>query len=73
VFGAELNRELEHQTEKDTTEGAPEPLGQRGAWAADHVAGQEEQSRPEEAEVEAIARVWPDEEPAGDSAPTERR
>jgi membrane protein len=38
VMGAELNREVEHQTEKDSTTGRPRPLGQRGAWAADHVA-----------------------------------
>lgn len=39
LFGAELNSELEHQTAEDTTEGAPAPLGERGAWVADHVAG----------------------------------
>lgn len=38
LFGAELNSELEHQTAKDTTAGAPKPLGERGAWSADHVA-----------------------------------
>ena len=38
LFGAELNSELEHQTAKDTTDGAPEVLGERGAWSADHVA-----------------------------------
>lgn len=38
VFGAELNREVEHQTAKDSTTGRPRPMGQRGAWAADHVA-----------------------------------
>ena len=40
LFGAELNSEIEHQTAHDTTKGAPEPLGARGAWAADHVAGE---------------------------------
>jgi len=39
LFGAELNAELEHQTKKDSTTGHPQPLGQRGAWVADHVAG----------------------------------
>ena len=39
LFGAELNAELEHQTAKDSTTGRPEPLGKRGAWVADHVAG----------------------------------
>jgi membrane protein len=42
LFGAELNSELEHQTAADTTDGANEPLGERGAWVADHVAGQPE-------------------------------
>ena len=37
LFGAELNSELEHQTAQDTTNGAA-PLGERGAWVADHVA-----------------------------------
>jgi membrane protein len=39
LFGAELNAELEHQTAKDSTTGNPRPLGKRGAWVADHVAG----------------------------------
>jgi len=39
LFGAELNAELEHQTAVDSTTGRPERLGERGAWAADHVAG----------------------------------
>lgn len=39
LFGAEINAELEHQTEEDSTTGEAEPLGARGAWAADHVAG----------------------------------
>jgi membrane protein len=38
VFGAELNSEIEHQTTIDSTTGPPEPIGRRGAWAADHVA-----------------------------------
>jgi len=41
VFGAELNREVEHQTAKDSTTGKPRPMGRRGAWAADHVARDE--------------------------------
>ena len=47
VFGAELNSELEHQTEKDSTTGKPQPLGKRGAWAADHVAGMRDDKRAE--------------------------
>ena len=35
LVGAKLNAELEHQTARDTTEGSPKPLGQRGAAMAD--------------------------------------
>jgi len=38
LVGAEINAELEHQTAKDTTTGAPKPMGQRGARYADRVA-----------------------------------
>ncbi len=38
VVGAEINSEIEHQAEKDSTTGKPEPMGRRGAWSADHVA-----------------------------------
>ena len=49
VFGAELNSEIEHQTAKDSTTGAAEPMGERGAWAADNVATDDTvQDRPEE-------------------------
>ena len=37
LLGAELNAEMEHQTEKDTTEGRKKPMGERGAYVADHV------------------------------------
>lgn len=37
VIGAEVNSEMERQTERDTTEGPEAPLGQRGAYAADTV------------------------------------
>jgi membrane protein len=51
LFGAELNSELEHQTAKDTTAGTPKPLGDRGAWSADHVAGSEQPSKPSGGDV----------------------
>ena len=35
LLGGELNSEMEHQTERDTTTGAPRPKGQRGAAKAD--------------------------------------
>jgi hypothetical protein len=38
-LGAELIAEMERQTVKDTTNGAPKPLGARRAHAADTVAG----------------------------------
>ncbi|MBV9561981.1 MAG: YihY/virulence factor BrkB family protein [Bradyrhizobium sp.] len=37
LLGAELNAEMEHQTIRDTTTGAPKPLGTRGARMADTV------------------------------------
>jgi membrane protein len=38
LVGAELNAEMEHQTARDTTAGAPQPRGMRGATKADEVA-----------------------------------
>jgi membrane protein len=38
LVGGELDAELEHQTARDTTTGAEQPLGSRGAIKADHVA-----------------------------------
>lgn len=35
LVGAQLNAEMEHQTKEDTTEGAPQPMGERGAVMAD--------------------------------------
>lgn len=37
LLGAELDAEMEHQTARDTTTGAPKPLGVRGARMADTV------------------------------------
>lgn len=37
LIGAELNAEIEHQTEIDTTIGAPKPMGARRAFVADTV------------------------------------
>ncbi|AYV48583.1 YihY/virulence factor BrkB family protein [Caulobacter flavus] len=37
LLGAELNSEIEHQTARDTTTGAPQPIGTRGAVMADTV------------------------------------
>jgi len=35
LLGAELDAEMERQTRADTTAGPKEPMGQRGAHAAD--------------------------------------
>jgi membrane protein len=45
LVGAEINAELELQTAKDTTVGRPKPMGQRGAFVADHVAGGPQEDR----------------------------
>ena len=37
LVGAEINAEIEHQTGRDTTIGPARPLGQRGAYVADHI------------------------------------
>jgi membrane protein len=37
ILGAEINAEMEHQTERDTTSGEERPLGERGAHVADTV------------------------------------
>ena len=42
LLGAEINAELEHQTARDSTVGPNRPLGARGAFVADTVAGSED-------------------------------
>jgi len=44
LLGAEINSEMEHQTLKDTTVGEDEPMGQRGGYHADHVAGKDKKN-----------------------------
>lgn len=44
IVGAELNAELEHQTARDTTTGAPLPMGVRGAFVADSLGKTADQS-----------------------------
>ena len=45
IFGAELNAEVERQTHKDSTDGRPQPLGRRQAYAADTVGETAEEVR----------------------------
>jgi membrane protein len=61
VVGAELNSEIEHQTAMDSTTGSPRALGERGAWAADNVATDDQvQDRPEEQrEGERLTKAAP--------------
>lgn len=40
LLGAELDAEMEHQTRRDTTAGPERPIGDRGAFVADHVPGE---------------------------------
>lgn len=73
LFGAELNSEIEHQTAADTTGGVPRPLGERGAWVADHVASADAARAPstETGEVEPAARS-PEARPAPPSRAADR-
>ncbi len=61
VVGAELNSEVEHQTARDSTTGPEQPLGRRGAWAADHVAKANDDgaSAEELAEQPSMAEATP--------------
>ncbi len=38
LLGAEVNASMELRTEHDTTTGPPQPIGERGAFVADHIA-----------------------------------
>lgn len=46
LFGAELNSELEQQRTKDTTAEARRPMGERGAWSANHIASGDQPTKP---------------------------
>jgi membrane protein len=50
LLGAEMNAEMEHQTERDTTTGEPVPMGARQAAMADTAAGEAPHRRPPPAE-----------------------
>jgi membrane protein len=38
ILGAALDAETEHQTNQDSTVGPEKPMGERGAYVADHEA-----------------------------------
>jgi len=44
ILGAELNAEIERQTSRDTTRGEERPRGERGAYVADHLPGEQPSS-----------------------------
>lgn len=46
LAGAALNAEMEYQTRLDTTVGPPRPLGERGAFVADHLPPRRESEPP---------------------------
>ena len=58
LFGAELNSEFEHQTAQDSTV-AGAAIGSRGAWVADHVAGDKARLPPYSAPETASGSVQP--------------
>jgi len=63
LYGAEFNSEIEHQTARDTTaETGEKPLGNRGAWSADHVA--------DGAADEGKEADWNGKTPLSDDAPS---
>lgn len=55
LLGAELDAELERQTRHDTTEGRSEPLGQRGAHAADTLGATAEEVKASRKQAKASA------------------
>lgn len=57
VFGGELNSEIEHQTSRDSTTGRAVPMGKRGAWAADHVAYDDD---PDRKDAPSMAEATPE-------------
>ena len=69
VIGAELNSEIEHQTAQDSTTGEPQPMGQRGAWSADHVA----RGVDPEQQVKQANKDAPSLGDAGPPVPTEEK
>ena len=74
IIGAELNSEVEHQTAMDSTTGEPQPMGGRGAWAADNVAanvGAEAQVRQEQEDKPSLGDAGPP-VPTDEPDPTRR-
>jgi membrane protein len=57
LFAAEINSEIEHQTAHDTTSGPEKPIGERGAWSADHVAAGQKQTSDEPKQAAGLAQT----------------
>lgn len=45
LLGAEINAEMEHQTEVDSTVGEEKPMGKRGAYVADTIGTQQSEEK----------------------------
>lgn len=67
IVGAEVNSEMERQTAEDTTRGAPEPMGERDAYAADTLGETADGLRRNRAEAAASP---PEQPTGGTSVPT---
>jgi membrane protein len=69
LLGAELNAELERQTRKDSTDGRPQPLGRRQAYAADTVGETASEVRQRRKHSRKNGRKHGRKHEAGDEAP----
>ncbi len=69
IVGAEVNAEMERQTAKDTTTGAPRSLGHRNAYAADTVG----ETADELKETRKVDPISPSASPRGLADPPDRR
>src|SRR5690606_20881769 len=47
LLGAEIDAETEHQTARDSTTGPEKPMGERGAFVADHVGDGDDRAKRE--------------------------
>jgi membrane protein len=70
LLGAEINAEAERQTVRDTTKGPPQPMGERGGYAADTVASAAE--TPGAKPKDGSATPYPQETTAGARTGSER-
>jgi membrane protein len=72
LLGAEVNAESERQTRRDTTRGPAQPMGTRGADAADTVAGEPDPSHQGEPADTGYPAAVTSEVPGATGSPPER-